>query len=589
VAGAAEQDAGEAARSRDDTLIASGPAVLRRSPYLRRMALLMVVCAVVDGLLDYAFKASAAGAFDPGQLIEFFGWYYTATGVLTFVVQAGVGGRVLRRFGLAGAMSVLPVTILGFGSVAFLWPRLITITLARAAESIFSNSLFSAGFQLLYTPLPPGDKRPAKPYIDVAAQRAGGIAGGVLIVGLLQIAPDLPLSWVIGIAVVVAAMVLVMVVALQRGYVSELERSLRSGTLHLSPLDALDATTAHTLAGTGLGINRASVLEQIRARRLPESLDGEADASHGRSDSVSADAPDAAQRGPLDRSLDTSLEELEAALPVDDALFIERARGLLLGGDPARLRALLATGPLDPRLAPLVISLLGRDDLGDVPLRHLQKLSTRISGQLLDALLGHDHPLELRRRLPRSLERCPGAGVLPRLSIALDDPDVEIRLRAAQTAVRMIARAPDLALEAERVRGWLAAALEVDEAEMKRSLGGLGADAVRSVFGVHADGADRSPYLELFFTLLALSQPLEVVRAAVNGFDMRDPMLRGTALEYLETTLPAPLFRMFFDLVRREGEMRPVAPGARIRQEDAAADLLETSRNLPRPKIIRDE
>jgi hypothetical protein len=550
---------------------ASGLTVLRRSSYLRGMAGLVVLCAVVDALLDYAFKSAAADAFEAAELIEFFGYYYTATGVLIFLVQASVGARVLRRFGLGGAMGVLPASILGLGTLAVVWPRLIPIVIARAAEAVFSNSLFSAGFQLLYTPLPAADKRPAKPYVDVAAQRAGGIAGGTIILGLLLVAPALPIAVVIGLAVALSGLALWMVMALQRGYVAELERSLRAGIVNLSASDALDATTAHTLAGTGLTVDRATVLEQIRARRAEMS---------SASSAAGAEAADPASvQRPSARA---DLQAIEDALAVEDALFLERARGLL-GDDPSLVRELLTSGPRDPRLAPIVISLLGRDDLGDAPLRHLQKLSTRISGQLLDALLGHDHPVELRRRLPRCLERCPGAGVLPRLVSALDDPDLVVRWRAAQTAVRMIARAPDLALERDRVHAWVHAALAEDEAELQRAIGALERDAWRSVFGFDEDSPPRSPRVELAFTLLALAQPLEVVRAAVHGIDRADPMLRGTALEYLETTLPASLFQAFFEMVRREGETAPPKRAPEARGKDAAAELLQTSRALKRP------
>jgi hypothetical protein len=498
------------------------------------------------------------------------------TGVLTFLVQASIGARVLRRFGLGGAMGVLPASIMGLGSLAVLWPRLVPIVIARAAEAVFSNSLFSAGFQLLYTPLPAADKRPAKPYVDVAAQRAGGIAGGGIILALLLVAPSLPIAVVIGLAVALSGAGLMMVVALHRGYVSELERSLRAGIVHLSASDALDATTAHTLAGTGLVVDRATVLEQIRARR--------AEMSSGAAGGDAADVEGAAADAdvPARKPARADLQAIEDTLAVEDALFLERARGLL-GDDPAVVRELLATGPRDPRLTPLVLALLERDDLGDAPLRYLQKLSTRISGQLLDALLGHDHSVVLRRRLPRTLERCPGAGVLPRLVCALDDPDLIVRWRAAQTAVRMIARAPDLALDRERVHVWVHAALAADETELQRGIGALDRDAWRSVFGFEEDSPARSPRVELAFTLLALSQPLEVVRAAVHGIDRADPMLRGTALEYLETTLPASLFAAFFELVRREGEAAPPARPPQAGGRDAAAELLQSSRALKRP------
>jgi hypothetical protein len=53
------------------------------------------------------------------------------------------------------------------------------------------------------------------------------------------------------------------------------------------------------------------------------------------------------------------------------------------------------------------------------------------------------------------------------------------------------------------------------------------------------DRAGRS--LEHAFTLLSLVLPREPLQIAFRGLHAGDPMLRGTALEYLETVLPPPV------------------------------------------------
>jgi ATP:ADP antiporter, AAA family len=54
------------------------------------------------------------------------------------------------------------------------------------------------------------------------------------------------------------------------------------------------------------------------------------------------------------------------------------------------------------------------------------------------------------------------------------------------------------------------------------------------------DRADRS--LEHLFTLLSLILPRETLRLAFHSLHTGDPHLRGTALEYLETVLPEPIW-----------------------------------------------
>ncbi|MDQ3221918.1 MAG: hypothetical protein M3Q75_00325, partial [Gemmatimonadota bacterium] len=59
--------------------------------------------------------------------------------------------------------------------------------------------------------------------------------------------------------------------------------------------------------------------------------------------------------------------------------------------------------------------------------------------------------------------------------------------------------------------------------------------------------------LEHLFTLLSLALPAEMVRLAFHGLHTGDRQLRGTALEYLETVLPAPVWSRLWPFLN-EGE-----------------------------------
>lgn len=189
--------------------------------------------------------------------------------------------------------------------------------------------------------------------------------------------------------------------------------------------------------------------------------------------------------------------------------------------------------------------------------------------------------------IPRALERCPARLVLETLLESLDEEDVLLRLRVAQTAARLIDRAPDARLDAPRVHSWVEHVLEAEGEIMDAAFEGIEVTGLRSIFGSDPRTPDREPRLELTFTLLSLTHPLEVIRAAAHGVQRSEPKLRGTALEYLETTLPTVLFRRVFERVRQAGEAPPVhregtsdTAGERI-----ADELLETSRQIiiPRP------
>src|SRR5207245_511540 len=63
--------------------------LLGRVPYLRDLAVLVGVCALMEALLDYTFNAAAAARYARGgALISFFALFHTAAGLLTLAVQA---------------------------------------------------------------------------------------------------------------------------------------------------------------------------------------------------------------------------------------------------------------------------------------------------------------------------------------------------------------------------------------------------------------------------------------------------------------------------------------------------------------------
>ena len=86
--------------------------------------------------------------------------------------------------------------------------------------------------------------------------------------------------------------------------------------------------------------------------------------------------------------------------------------------------------------------------------------------------------------------------------------------------------------------------------------------------------ANRS--LEHVFTLLALALPRQPLRTAFRGLATRDPVLRGTALEYLETLLPpevrGPLWPYLEDDRPRDR--------ARRSPEEALEDLLRSGESI---------
>ena len=196
--------------------------LVARVPYLQNLALLVFLSTVSATLIDYVFKARTVAAYDQGEeLIRFFAVFYTATGVLTFLVQISLSRLSLEKLGLGKTVGMHPAT-LGVGALgALLFPGLMSAGIARGSESILRSSLFRSAYELFFTPVPPGEKRRTKSIIDVGFDRFGDVVGGAAVRYILMVVPQMGHSIILGLGILSASAGLWVANRLQRGYVGE--------------------------------------------------------------------------------------------------------------------------------------------------------------------------------------------------------------------------------------------------------------------------------------------------------------------------------------------------------------------------------
>ena len=91
-------------------------------------------------------------------------------------------------------------------------------------------------------------------------------------------------------------------------------------------------------------------------------------------------------------------------------------------------------------------------------------------------------------------------------------------------------------------------------------------------------GGGGEPHLvtEHVFNLLALALDREPVRIAARAFTTDDAYVRGTALEYLETVLPAPIFVALRPRLSASGP----APTVRRPAAEVRADLIRAGTTM---------
>lgn len=377
--------------------LAAGMKALAGAPYLKMVALLSVLTALTSSVVDYAFKAGAAAAIaDRERLLSFFAVFYTATGLLTVIVQSTLARRALSRLGIGGTIALLPATVALFGVASAAALRLWAVVAMRAAEIVGFNAFYRAAYELLFTPVAAQTRRTTKTAIDVGGQRLGDALASGAVLLLLALAPAATEVLVVLLGVLVAGGTLLLALRLHRGYVAELASKIREGTVAIDEGDVVDGTTRRTMSETTLTLDREALLAEV------------------------------------------------AALRGDDAASEERASPIvadLCSEDPARVRAALRRG-LDARTTGFVIPLLGDEVVARDAQRALVAVAPQVTGQLVDALLCDTLPEAVRRGIPEVLERCDSGLALRGLVCGLGAPPCEVRQRCGVSLGRLLARYP---------------------------------------------------------------------------------------------------------------------------------------------------
>ena len=512
----------------------TGLRALAGSSYLRGLVGLMVLVTISEGFLDLALKSRTASTFaEQGELLRFFAVFYAVVSLFTLLVQTLASRFLMQKAGPAKTAAMLPagVTLASAGALAV--PGLASAAIARGVESMLSNSLFRGGYEVLFTPVSAREKRAVKPLADVGAARVGdliaaGIAQAVLAGSMLH-APVILTALAAGVSIAAVWAAL----RLQAGYVSVLERGLRSRAIEFDFSSVQDGLTQSIMLKTLSPDEQSRILSRSGLVTLPAAW---SESPHG------------------ERIAD------------------------LRSRDPSRVRRSLRGEPVPVEIAFEVISLLARDDVARDAIENLRRAGPTVIEPLITGLLNPGEEFAVRRRIPLVLATYKIPRAVEGLGKGLEDRRFEVRYRCGRglshlmdldSALRI---APALACEAvlrevEAGAGvWEGRRLldRVDDEPWSPVLD----DAIRS-------RADRS--LEHVFTLLALVLPKEPLRIAFRGLHAEDPFLRGTSLEYLESSLPPEIRKPLWPYLE---DRRPRRAAAVRPTEEALAKLIESNESM---------
>jgi len=541
-----------------------GWTIVRDTPYLRNLALLVLVGAVVQALLDWLLSAHATAVHGKGpRLLAFFALFNTVVGIASFAAQTALTRPLLERLGLAGTAKLQPLGVTVFGLLALLSPQSSLVILLRGVEAVTRNSLFRSAYELFYTPLPTQKKRATKTIIDVGLDRVGTTVGSVALLGLVHFGTPFATRAVLVASIVLATVAWVVATRLHDGYVSALATSLKSGSVALDDDEAHDLTTKKTLAETTALLDREKLLARIE--QFQRDKEGRRD--DGRPATGVETRP----------ALVVPPAEPSAPLPdVSDDPLLARALALR-SGSASRVRSALSSAPLTPALVALAVPLLADDAVVRDTVRALRKVAPKATGQLVDALLDHDVDLRVRRRIPRVLKVCRTQRAASGLLAGLRDPVFEVRVQVALALAEMQDEA-QVALARDEVFD-----LAIHElANGRATWSSVASSPASASTAPPAASSEEALHRGLahVFTVLGLVLDREPLSIAYRALRSEEASLRGTAHEYLEVVLPARVREVLVPLL---GDVK-VAPRAHVRgSTELAEELLRSSASMPRP------
>jgi len=162
-----------------------------RDPYVRGVALLLLLASVSVTLCDFAFKSAVAEALPGPRLGQFLAAAYFCFDFASLILMLGLVPWVVRNVGVPAALTVRPALLVIGGGLLVAFGGLPAALMVRGVDGALRWSLHKTATELLYVPLAPRVRRAVKEVSDLLSQRGGQAIGSLLLLAALHVAAPL--------------------------------------------------------------------------------------------------------------------------------------------------------------------------------------------------------------------------------------------------------------------------------------------------------------------------------------------------------------------------------------------------------------
>ncbi len=159
-------------------------------PYVRRVALILLLSSVTVTLVDFAFKSTVARTIPADDLVLFFARFHLVFNAVSLMALLTVATPLVRRVGVTGTLAILPVAIMAGGVGMTIVGGILAASCLKGADSAFRWSTHKTAAELLYVPLSSELRNTVKSVIDLVTHRGGQAIGSFLILGGLAVTDD---------------------------------------------------------------------------------------------------------------------------------------------------------------------------------------------------------------------------------------------------------------------------------------------------------------------------------------------------------------------------------------------------------------
>jgi AAA family ATP:ADP antiporter len=179
---------------------ANGFMLVLKSPYIRLMALLLILLNFVNTTGEYILtkavnQMALAAAGEQGlaegtkaftEFIEnyrgsFFSGFFLAVNITAFCLQALVVSRIVKYIGIKGVLFMLPLVAFGAYGLIALGAGFTVIRWAKTAENSTDYSVMNTAKAMLWLPTTRQEKYKAKQAVDTFFVRIGDLLSGGLV------------------------------------------------------------------------------------------------------------------------------------------------------------------------------------------------------------------------------------------------------------------------------------------------------------------------------------------------------------------------------------------------------------------------